>query len=554
MNSKSIKWCVFLLLLSLSLFSLCKVSVTKAGDNSWTSIGLYGAVVEAFVIDPNNNAVIWAATSAGLFKSEDSGSSWEPIDGGLSNQIEEVAVNPKNSNVVYAVAEQGVYKSSDAGVNWTHIYTSTGSYAIAVDPLNEDVVLFGGQMGGIWRSTDGGTSWQQAQGDLPTDMVREIVFAPSAAHIVYAAGFDGLWRSIDNGLTWAPAHDGFVAPPMLYSVAVDPYDAQVVYIGTGNDGIYKTTNGGDSWVPIGTGLGSTHIASIAIDPGNQQVIYVGGGINPGTGTPGVYRSLDSLGLSWAPMMDGMGSRAIYHLVIDNSTPQTIYAGTQGGMWKYTVVSGPDDYSISIDDGSLFTNQTAVMLTLTAPSGTTEMIISNDGGFGNTTWEPFAAQKPWTINAYGDYVVPRVVYAKFKTHGQTSGLYQDDIVLDVNAPTGSIEITDAFGSSSILGFPPSATIRASLTETLTNTVHLPLVMRNAYPGFTLVGLTLSTTDDVSGVGQMLVSNQASFADAHWEAYAREKNWWVPETGTTTVHVKFRDRAGNESEVYTDTFVP
>jgi len=553
MNGRSIKWCVFLLLLSLLLFSLCKVSITKAGDNSWTPIGLYGAVVETFVIDPNNDTVIWAATSAGIFRSEDSGNSWEHIDGSPS-QIEEVAVNPENSNVVYAVAEQGVYKSSDAGASWTHIYTATGSYAIAIAPLNGDVVLFGGYMGGMWRSTDGGALWQQSQGDLPTDMVREIVFAPSAPHIVYAAGFGGIWKSMDNGLTWASAHNGFVSPPMLYSVAVDPYDAQVVYIGTGHDGIYKTTNGGDSWTPIGTGLDSTHIASIAIDPGNQQVIYVGGGINPGSGTPGVYRSLDNSGLSWAPMMDGMGSRAIYHLVINSSTPQNIYAGTHGGMWKYTVVSGPDDYSISINDGALFTNQTAVTLTLTAPSGSTEMIISNDGGFGGATWEPFVAQKPWTITAYGDYVIPRVVYAKFRTHGQTSGLYQDDIVLDVNAPTGSVEITDTIGSSVVLGSSSSVTILSPLTDTLTNTVHLPLVMRNARPGFMLVGLTLSATDDVSGVGEMLISNEASFAGAQWEAYVTEKNWWVPNTGTMIIYVKFRDRAGNESEVYSDTFVP
>jgi len=213
-----------------------------------------------------------------------------------------------------------------------------------------------------------------------------------------------------------------------------------------------------------------------------------------------------------------------------------------------------DYSITLNDAALFTNQTAVTLTLTAPPGTTEMIVSNDGGFSGATWESFVSQKPWTITEYEGYTIPRTVYAKFKTSGQISGLYQDDIILDVSAPTGSLEITGTVGSSVSFGPLSPVTILSPLSDTLTNTVHLPVVMRNARPGFTLVGLTLSATDDVSGVGEMLISDDASFADAQREEYVTEKNWWVPDIGTTTIYVKYRDRAGNESEIYADTVTP
>jgi len=242
------------------------------------------------------------------------------------------------------------------------------------------------------------------------------------------------------------------------------------------------------------------------------------------------------------------------MAIDDSDPPNIYAGTQAGIWKYTFVSGPEDSSITINDGALFTNLTAVTLTLTAPFGTTEMIISNDGGFGGATWEPFAVQKPWTIIAYGSHVIPRVVYAKFKTYGQISGLYQDDIVLDITAPNGTVEITGTISSVMGAGSSHPMTVLSTLTDTLTNTIYLPLVANNARPGFTLVGLLLSATDDVSGVGEMLISNDADFADAQWEAYATEKNWFIKEMGITTVYVKFRDRAGNESLVYYDTVTP
>ena len=248
---------------------------------------------------------------------------------------------------------------------------------------------------------------------------------------MYAGAFyDGVWKSLDRGETWQPINHGFVSKPYVRALTVDPHDSQTVYMGTSHQGIYRTTDGGLSWTPIGSGLDSSHISSIVIDPSNQQVIYVGGGDNPGTGVPGVYRSLDNLGLSWNALKNGMGSRAIGSMAIDDGNPSNIYAGTQAGIWKYTVVSGTDDYSITIDNGAMFTNRTAVTLTMTAPSGTTHMKISSDGGFSGSTWETFANSKPWTITAYGNFVLPRTVYAKFVTNGQNSGLYQDDIVLDL----------------------------------------------------------------------------------------------------------------------------
>ena len=438
-----------LLLMSFIFVFVLPISSSLAGDNTWTSIGLLGGNIEQFSFDPKNQNIIWAAVSQlGLYRSIDAGATWEIIESSPS-EIEEVAISPADSNTVFVVGQLGVYRSVEAGINW-QLINAHGSYAIAISPLDSNIIIIGGERrayvgveeGGIFQSTDGGETWIRAGGELPSDMVREIVFAPSAPYIIYAACFDGLYKSIDHGLTWKVAHNGFISPPMLYSVAVDPYDSDVVYMGTGQDGIYRSSNGGESWQPIGTGLGTTHVASIAIDPGNQQVIYVGGGINPSTGTPGVYRSIDNLGNSWQPYMDGMGSRAIYDIKLDKSNPQNIYAATYGGMWKFTVVAGPEDYRISVNDGALFTNQTDVSLNLIVPSGTSEMIISNDGGFADATWEPFDNEKDWTLQACGGVAVPSTVYAKFRTLGEISGQYQDDIVIVTGGSVGGATIPPA----------------------------------------------------------------------------------------------------------------
>jgi len=216
-----------------------------------------------------------------------------------------------------------------------------------------------------------------------------------------------------------------------------------------------------------------------------------------------------------------------------------------------------DYGFTINDGALFTNQTGVTLKIGARQGTARMLVSNDGGFAGATWEPYDSRKAWQITQYGNYVIPRVVYVKYSDlDGAVSGAYQDDIVLDVNAPTGSVDAVPGVSGNG-LDVPSVGTstdpgdIKAA--GLYSHTVYLPATLR-CYPplptGPANVTLELSATDDVSGVADMMISNQADFFCESWETYATRKGWYVPE-GTTTIYVKFRDNAGNVSDVATDT---
>jgi hypothetical protein len=174
-----------------------------------------------------------------------------------------------------------------------------------------------------------------------------------------------------------------------------------------------------------------------------------------------------------------------------------------------------DYGLTINNGALFTNQTTVTLTIGAHLGTTQMQVSNDGGFAGTSWEPYTGQKSWQISQYGTYVLPRVVYLRYKDqNGVVSSTYQDDIILDVTPPSGEITII------------PSSGARISASAAVT--------------------LQLSASDDVSGVGGMRVSRRSDFADASWRSYASSLAWNLGQY--ETVYVQFRDNAGNISRTY------
>lgn len=219
-------------------------------------------------------------------------------------------------------------------------------------------------------------------------------------------------------------------------------------------------------------------------------------------------------------------------------------------------------TVSIDNGALFTGQVTVTLSLCAPRAA-EMILSNDGGFGGAQWEPFKTQKSWTIAAAGNYVVPRFVYAAFKdANGAIQSIYFDDIILDPESPTGSILVGDSIPAQAALRAGRSANELAALTTfnvggvTYVQQLHgrrfdAPLMLARA--DGEPVDLYINAVDGNSGVAAMQVSEDPNFINAVWEPYSALKPW-VPQggDGVKTLYVRFRDAAGNISEMTSASF--
>lgn len=542
-----------IVVLTAAVFSLCMAAQpVRAGDNLWTWTGA-GRTVTQIATDPLHPGTVYALsgeswdTANKILRSTDGGATWTNVAPLSWNKVTGIALAHTASNIVYATTTSGVFKSSNYGSDWHLINSNSAGAAVAVSPADAGTVYIatykmvdGENTAVILRTFDGGSTWtDETYGLLNYPPIDQLVVAPSAPHILIAKPFNmangPLFKSTDFGRTWSQ-----IGGSQLVStgwVTVDPKSSSVIYLGTFSPGAWKSTDGGASWLPIANGL-QQNGRGFVVDPDNTQVVHAFGVAS------GVFESLDG-GTSWTAMNSGIQGLEITSLAIASRQPLVLYAGVAyGGIWKYTRTN-VQDFGVSINDGATFTNQQNVTLSLTAPSGTTQMQISNDDGFAGAAWEPFMNRKEWAMTSPGSAVLPHVVYTKFKTNGQITAMYQDDIVLDTTSPSGTIAVEPQPQLGGAAAAEPAFTIHDSGAYTLS----VPFVVNSYRPGFRTVQLKLGASDDLSGVGSVLVSNSSDFVGSQWTDYAPAMTWYVNEHGATTVYAKYRDRAGNESPTYT-----
>jgi hypothetical protein len=273
--------------------------LTLSINQPWTSTYPDGGIVHAagLAVDPDDSSKIYAAISLrGLYKSTNAADSWTSITDAYVNPwpfdrtgVSFFTVLP-SSQTFYAISNGRVFKSVNQGQTWTNL---TSSFA--------------------WVHT------------LAVDATGSRIFAATTA---------GVYRS-DNGGGWQAATP--VAGGLVWSLALDPLNTAVAYAGTGNDGVYKTTDGGNTWTAQGVYLAGTplsHIGAIVVNPANHQIVYVAG--RETGGITGVARSTDG-GATWTRLS---GSVSLYwqsgrNLIAVDPASDTVFAGTYGAVIKWT---------------------------------------------------------------------------------------------------------------------------------------------------------------------------------------------------------------------------
>ena len=320
--TRSVHHCV---LISVVVACLLVSKVASAGVNQWTSHGPEGAAIYELIVDASNPATLYAGTfTAGVFKSKDGGANWNRAS--RSPTVEYLALSASSPNVLYAVGQSSVYKTTDGGSNWTFVGTlPVGAFitlvvtGLAVDPTDSNIVWAGANeehdfgLGTIWKSTDGGSSWQRVNGSLPGSGsgVGIIAIDPRSPHAVFAEA-QGFQKTLDGGATWTQTSG---LPDSVTGLAFPSGAPSVVVAGTYGSGVFRSLDGGLTWVSANLGLSgdALKVSSVAAVDGSPGSLFA-------ATQGGVYRS-DDLGESWR-IVSG-GARRL--LRADPSSSSVLYA-------------------------------------------------------------------------------------------------------------------------------------------------------------------------------------------------------------------------------------
>jgi PKD repeat protein len=348
------------------------IGVYKSTDGgaTWSTTGLTwlvtnGRVISRLLINPQNPNTIHAASSNGIYRTQNGGVSWTQITGTNGLNMKDIEYRPGDTTTVYACSTTRFYKSTNGGTSYTNITsglpatTAVSRLSIAVTAANATYVYllasntaYGFQ--GIYRSTDNGTTfttrattpnllgWSNTGGDTGGQGWYDLALAvsPSNADHVIVGGVN-IWRSTNGGTNWTiNAHwTGSGAPYVhadIHALEYIPGSATTYYAGC-DGGLFRTTNSGTAWTDLSNGLQISQAYRIGLSATNQNLLLTGwqdNGTNRWSGTA-----------TWARPLGGDGMECIIDYTNANVQYGELYYGeiyrttTGGNLTTNIVASG-----------------------------------------------------------------------------------------------------------------------------------------------------------------------------------------------------------------------
>jgi photosystem II stability/assembly factor-like uncharacterized protein len=350
-------------------FGACAGGVWKSDDAGqfWENIsdGFFEtASVGALAVAPSDGNVIYAGMGEatiridvthgdGIYKSTDAGVTWRHMGLPESRHIGEIRIHPDDPDLVYVAAlghaskdnpERGLYRSKDGGENWElvlHVSERAGAVDVSLDPDNPRILFAtiwqarrtfwsidsGGPDSGLWRSRDGGDTWENISQNpgLPSGTLGKIGVSVSPARsgrvfAIVEAEFRkrGLYRSDDHGETWekVSSNPDLCWRPWYYMhVIAHPTDSDTVFVM--NMKAWKSIDGGKNFEEFHTPHGDNH--ALWIDPENPDRMI-------GCDDGGAWVSLNAGG-SWSTIYNQLTAQ-FYHVATDDQFPYLVYGSQQ----------------------------------------------------------------------------------------------------------------------------------------------------------------------------------------------------------------------------------
>jgi photosystem II stability/assembly factor-like uncharacterized protein len=343
---------------------------TDDAGRTWNPIfdGQPSASIGDIAVAPSDPNVVYVTSGEGLhrpdlsigdgvYKSTDAGKTWTHLGLREGQQIPRVAVDPREPNRLFVAVlghpygpneERGLYRSTDGGASFQKVLykdENTGASDVEIDPTNPDVVYaclwqaqegpwenaaWAGTNGGIFKSTDGGTTWRELTEGLPSGddgvVQADVAIAPSDPQRLYASiamgRATGIFRSDDGGAHWTQITDDRrpatrIGGGDLPVPIVDPNNPDIVY--SASIVTWKSVDGGRTWTGIRGAPGGDDYQRLWINPNDPAIIAA-------AADQGVIVSLNG-GATWSSWYN-QPTAQLYHVAADNAFPYRLYSGQQ----------------------------------------------------------------------------------------------------------------------------------------------------------------------------------------------------------------------------------
>jgi photosystem II stability/assembly factor-like uncharacterized protein len=340
---------------------LVPLSVASAQGLEWSQVGPPGnpQITATATAQPNGPSlapsILFAGSAAGaVWRSDDAGKGWTTLASVPGESLGTLAVHqyelPLGAPITAFVTTlyagtpaAGAFRLDSGSDSWTAINTGLTSLAVnALLPVPGGPVQFAtvlaGTGGGLFKSTDGGTTWSPRTAGLPSGFDGQVLSLAASSSVLCAGLTGGLFESKDDGETWTQLPLSSTFKISVTTVAVDPLVPSLLFVAGGASLpcyplclaptfaiALRSLDGGATWLTM-EGLSGSFVRSFAATPNLPSRIFAGAGGN------GVFESDDG-GASWAAASAGLGTLSVSSLAVDSRLPSFLYAGTSAGVFS-----------------------------------------------------------------------------------------------------------------------------------------------------------------------------------------------------------------------------
>lgn len=291
---------------------------------------------------------------------------WRSRDGGLTftrasagvhpeSDVRALLVHPEEPTLLHLGTETGLFVSRDGADTWEHVASPMDGrqiWSLARDPRNADVLYAGTCPPALFRSADGGRSWEELPADLPDRCVGGAPLTPRVTCITVDgrdgtifAGIEiaGARRSRDNGRTWETLSEGLSSQDIHGLAAV--WNGKRTLIATTNNDVNRSDDDGDTWTPLQVKqtFPWPYTRGCAVSAEDPHTVWVGAGNGPPGNQGALYRTSD-LGATWEKLgLPQVTNSTVWNLAFHRSDPRRVYVSSVSGQ-IYRTLDGGDSWS------------------------------------------------------------------------------------------------------------------------------------------------------------------------------------------------------------------